>query len=211
VPIFREGEAPPSWCELEAFELVALTEGESAERARTARKERLLGCLGTVQVVHPGGSMVLKEGQFLDIDLLPAPRYTLKGLSPEAQVVRLSGHWGSEVAGCGIFRVENIDKPADRGDPVDYPKRTRIDSHYHDCDEYWILLEGRARVVVGGHHMEMAAGDCVSIGMGHHHDMPEAHEAVKAVFFETTLEGRKRVGHLWNHTHGPAAPHPERV
>jgi hypothetical protein len=34
---------------------------------------------------------------------------------------------------------------------------------------------------------------------------------VKAVFFETTLERGKRVGHLWNHTHGDAVPEPGRI
>jgi len=34
---------------------------------------------------------------------------------------------------------------------------------------------------------------------------------VKAVFFETTLEGKQRTGHLWNHTHGVAQPRLERV
>jgi mannose-6-phosphate isomerase-like protein (cupin superfamily) len=54
-------------------------------------------------------------------------------------------------------------------------------------------------------------GDCVTIGMGHHHDFPLIDAPVKAVFFETTLEGAKRVGHLWNHTHGLAQPKPERI
>jgi hypothetical protein len=31
------------------------------------------------------------------------------------------------------------------------------------------------------------------------------------VFFETSLEGEKRVGHLWQHTHGLAHPKPERT
>ena len=47
--------------------------------------------------------------------------------------------------------------------------------------------------------------------MGHHHDFPEVFEPVRAVYFETTLEGQKRRGHLWEHTHGPSAPAPGRV
>ena len=47
--------------------------------------------------------------------------------------------------------------------------------------------------------------------MGHHHDFALADNEVKAVFFETTLQCRKRIGHLWNHTHGLAHPMPERV
>ncbi|MCP8939672.1 cupin domain-containing protein [Alsobacter sp. SYSU M60028] len=210
MPVIRSHDAPPSWCELEDFEIIDLG-GGSATRRRDAARERVMGTAGTTRLVHGGGSMVLKEGQFLDIELLPSPDYRLEACTPDAQVVRLSGHWGDDLAGCGIFRVKDEADPADKGDPVPYRKTTRIDSHYHDCDEYWILLEGRATVVVGDQHMEMGPGDCVTIGMGHHHDMAHAPLPVKAVFFETTLEGRKRIGHLWNHTHGPATPHPERV
>lgn len=181
------------------------------QRIRSAPRERVMGTAGTSRVIHAAGSLVLKEGQFLDIDLLADPAYRLEPVSADAQAVRLCGHWGDDLAGCGLFRAQDEPDPADKGDPVSYRKSTRVDSHYHDCDEYWILLQGRAVVVVGGRHMDMGPGECVSIGMGHHHDMAHAPEPVKAVFFETTLEGRKRIGHLWNHTHGPATPHPERV
>ncbi len=58
---------------------------------------------------------------------------------------------------------------------------------------------------------EMKPGDCLATGMGHHHDMTLVHEPVRGVYFETTLEGQKRRGHLWDHTHGLAEPQAERV
>ena len=137
--------------------------------------------------------------------------WELKACSPRAQIVRLSGTWGEDVAGCGIFRVANQENPKDIGDPVDYPKTTSVDAHYHDCDEYWIVLEGACTIGRRRSPHGDGAGDCLPIGMGHHHDMPRVASPVKAVFFETTLEGEKRVGHLWNHTHGRAQPMPERV
>jgi mannose-6-phosphate isomerase-like protein (cupin superfamily) len=94
---------------------------------------------------------------------------------------------------------------------VDYPKTTHFDSHYHDCDEYWILFQGRGIAVSEGKMYEVREGDCVATGMGHHHDLPRVIEPMKAVYFETTLEGQKRRGHLWNHTHGPAEPKRGRV
>jgi mannose-6-phosphate isomerase-like protein (cupin superfamily) len=57
----------------------------------------------------------------------------------------------------------------------------------------------------------MGPGDCLAIGMGHHHDFPLVTLPVRAVYFETTLEGEKRRGHLWEHTHGPAVPWLDRV
>ncbi|MGH2616746.1 MAG: cupin domain-containing protein, partial [Thermomicrobiales bacterium] len=91
-------------------------------------------------------------------------------------------------------------------DPVSYPKTTSFDSHYHDCDEYWIVWAGRGVAVSEGQEYEVGPGDCVATGMGHHHDFPRVQEPVQAVYFETTLQGAKRRGHLWEHTHGLAQP-----
>ncbi|WP_027527881.1 cupin domain-containing protein [Bradyrhizobium sp. Ec3.3] len=208
MPVFRSDQAPPAWCELRSFEIIDLTKDQNARYRRSQSRERLLMTLGTIQLVYSGGSVVLNENQFID---LPVDEWSLKAYSPRAQIVRLSGRWGDDVAGCGIFRVSNQEDPTHVGDPVSYPKATSVDSHYHDCDEYWIVLEGSCTTVVGDRHMTVNVGDCVPIGMGHHHDMPSVTAPVKAVFFETTLEGEKRVGHLWNHTHGQARPKHERL
>ena len=212
MPVFRSHDRPPAWCELRSFEIIDLGQAGAAGRRRTEPRERLLVTAGTVQLAGGASSIVLKESQFLDLDAYPDfTEWTATACSRAAQLTRLSGRWGQHVSGCGIFRVTSEEDVPNNGDPVDYPKKTRVDAHYHDCDEYWVLLEGRASVIVGGRAFAMGPGDCVGIGMGHHHDMPIVHEPVKAVFFETTLEGLKRVGHLWNHTHGLAEPRPERI
>jgi hypothetical protein len=206
--LFNNERMPPTWCELRAFDIVDFKAGDTVRHSRRQTKERLLVTSGTVQFQSDDGSIVLKENQFIDpINV----EWTIVGCSMTAQLVRLSGIWGTEVSGCGIFRVTNQDNPKDVGDPVSYPKTTGVDSHYHDCDEYWIVLEGECEVVVGTLNLPMSPGDCLAIGIGHHHDMPRVHTPVKAVFFETTLERGKRIGHLWNHTHGLAMPAPERM
>jgi hypothetical protein len=50
----------------------------------------------------------------------------------------------------------------------------------------------------------------VATAAGHHHDVAEVAGVMRAAFFETTLLGRKRMGHLWEHSHGPAEPMPGR-
>jgi mannose-6-phosphate isomerase-like protein (cupin superfamily) len=210
--VFRYDQQPPQWCELKGFEIVGLEAGAIASRARTETRQRLLCTLGTVQIRHGSGTVVLKENQFLDLhDATPEQNWSVLACAPRAQLVSLSGAWGADISGCGTFRVVAEPNATHVGDPVTYPKATRVDPHYHDCDEYWIILEGRARVVVGNRTMDTGVGDCVPIGMGHHHDMPIVEAPVKAVFFETTLQGEKRIGHLWNHTHGPARPQPDRI
>ncbi|MCZ7543520.1 MAG: hypothetical protein M5R40_08270 [Anaerolineae bacterium] len=87
-------------------------------------------------------------------------------------LVRMAGHWGDELGGSGVFFSGKSSAPEDRGDPVDYPKETDFDNHYHDCDEYWILWAGRGTVVSEGKFYEVGPGDCVATGMGHHHDFP---------------------------------------
>lgn len=210
--LFHSHEAPPAWCTLRSFEIIDLTDGEAASRRQATAKERLLCTGGTAQIAGATGSVILKEGQFLDIHERPGfAAWSVTGHAPKTQLVRLCGSWGEDMAGCGVFRVVHEPGATNGGDPVAYPKATRVDPHYHDCDEYWLILEGRGTVVVGERFFDSSPGDCIAIGMGHHHDMATVSEPVKAIFFETTLEGRKRVGHLWNHTHGPAEPKPERL
>ena len=207
---FRTGEAPPAWCELTGFEVLELARDEAITRTPDTPAERLMGLAGTVQLRHAGRSLLLKPAQFIDLDTAAGP-WTVVGQTDPAGFVRFSGHWGAELGGCGLFSVTHSSAPETKGDPVSYPKHTAIDRHYHDCDEYWIVLQGQGAAVVGDRHDRMGPGDCLCIGMGHHHDFPLVDSEVKAVFFETTLQGRKRTGHLWEHTHGPAAPQPERV
>ena len=190
--------------------MLELARDEAVTRTPTAPVQRLIGTAGTVQLRHGGRSLLLKQAQFIDLAVGSGP-YTVVGQSDPAGFVRLSGHWGAELGGCGLFNVTRTSIPDTKGDPVGYEKHTAIDSHYHDCDEDWSVLQGRGEAVVGGRQDRMGSGDCLCIGMGHHHDFPLVDTEVKAVFFETTLQGRKRTGHLWNHTHGPAVPQPERV
>ena len=208
--VLQSGQEAPKWCELHRFELIPLALGATMERRPETASERLIGTAGTTQVKQGSRSVLLKEGQFLDMDPNGGV-WTGMGASEGAGIVRLMGAWGPDIAGCGIFRVKPATGPETKGDPVSYAKNTAIDSHYHDCDEYWIVLDGTGGAVVGDRHHAMAPGDCLCIGMGHHHDFPLTDTEVKAVFFETTLHGRKRIGHLWNHTHGQAQPMPERV
>ena len=72
------------------------------------------------------------------------------------------------------------------------------------------MYEGRGVAYSEGRRYEVGPGDCIATGMGHHHDFTEIFEPVRAVFFETAPEGQRRKGHLWEHTHGPAEPLPER-
>lgn len=207
--IVREGVSLPDWCQLKQFSIISL-EQAGVQLTPHWRKERIVSCAGSVNVIFGDRSQVVGNGQFIDFSNADGP-ITVKPVSGSGKIVHLCGEWSAELGGCGMFSASDTASPSDKGDPVPYPKTTSIDSHYHDCDEYWILLEGRATVVVDGEAADFRPGDCLCIGMGHHHDMPHAPEQVKAVFFETSLQREKRVGHLWEHTHGTAVPAEGRI
>lgn len=80
-------------------------------------------------------------------------------------------------------------------------------------DSNELLWRGRKEkiFVSEGRHYPVGPGDCVATGMGHHHDFVRVEEPIRGVYFKTTLEEKKRLGHLWNHTHGPAEPRWERA
>jgi len=187
------------------FEIVTRSRGARYRFARRASKEKLIVCQGRVRIAIDGVEVDASAGSNLD---LPngATGFAVSEVSEDLVAVRLCGAWGEETGGSGLFTVESSTAPADRGDPVPYPKTTNFDSHYHDCDEYWVVWAGRGEAVSEGQSYDVGVGDCVATAMGHHHDVPRVQEPLRGVYFETTLRGARRRGHLWEHTHGPAQP-----
>ena len=205
MPLIRLHEPFPDWCELRQFDIVALDPGGVLRLdAPDTPRDVVIVVRGTATLDDAS----LAEGSIAAPERYPA---TIAAGDDGAVVVRMCGQWGDETGGIGLFGVREVPEPRDSGDPVDYPKRTAFDAHFHDCDEYWIIIEGRGVAVSEGTLYAVGPGDCIATGMGHHHDFPEAPEPVRAVFFETTMQGARRRGHLWEHTHGPAEPHPDRT
>src|SRR5207244_5882122 len=83
MPVFRSDQTPPAWCELRSFAIIDLANGEDASYRRTEPHERLLMTFGTIQLIHAGGSVVLKENQFTDLSV---DDWRLKGCSTRAQI-----------------------------------------------------------------------------------------------------------------------------
>jgi mannose-6-phosphate isomerase-like protein (cupin superfamily) len=199
----------PAWCEMPYFEIVELPAGATHTFERQGQKEKVIVGKGKCRIAFGGKTVTAEEHANLDLKGTDAP-FEVETLS-DTTLIRMCGHWGDDTGGSGIFTARVSQSPHDVGDPVAYAKGTNFDCHYHDCDEYWILFEGRGVAVSEGKHYAVGPGDCVATGMVWHHDFPQVFEPVKAVYFETTMEGEKRRGHLWNHTHGPAQPKVDRV
>ena len=110
-----------------------------------------------------------------------------------------------------MFTVEVSDSPENPGTKTNYYRNTVFENHYHDYDECWIVYKGGGVACNEGKLIEVRAGDCVVTGIGHHHDFPIVQEKVYAIALEPEATGDKRIGHLWEHTHGPAVPRADRV
>lgn len=99
----------------------------------------------------------------------------VRGLSPDHRP-----SW-SDVTSAGIFRVE---------------PGGRFDRHYHDCDEYWLLFGGLARISVDDRTYEVGAGDIVCTPTGVEHDVLAVEGTLEGFWFEARTPPAGRVGHL---------------
>ncbi|MHB0998096.1 MAG: cupin domain-containing protein [Armatimonadota bacterium] len=211
MPVLKSGMKTPDWCELESFKLISLMQNETITIPRTGQKEEIMVCNGMVRAESGDICCQLPEGHKMDLNSPNAQGFIITAINASALIFHASGRWES-VTSSGIFFVFN-DTPPDIDTPYDYKKTTSFDNHYHDCDEYWIFFQGKCRAVSEGKFYDVGPGDCVATGMGWHHDVQSVtgDELVKAVWFEGTLEGKKRTGHLWEPIHGIAEPRIERI
>ena len=212
MPVFHAGRnQTPPWCELERFEFLELQAGECRTLRRQGRKEEFIVCRGQVTFALGDAEFTLGEGGKLDLSGPGVKSLKLRAAGGTPLVCRMSGRWQA-ITSSGIFSAQTATPPA-FDTPYPYRKTTGFDNHYHDCDEYWILFEGAATAASEGSLYEVGPGDCIATGMGWHHDVVTVHDnqPLRAIWFEGTLEGRKRVGHLWEPKHGKAKPVRARV
>lgn len=71
-----------------------------------------------------------------------------------------------------------------------------FDRHYHDCNEYWLICKGKAKVWIDGQSYYVKDGDIVCIKAGLEHDILELYEPLVGFHFEDGTAQGKRTGHL---------------
>ena len=84
---------------------------------------------------------------------------------------------------------------------------TRFDCHYHDCHEYWLILDGKAKVMSEGKEFYIGGGDILCTRAGDEHDILEIYEPLSGFWFEDATPQGGRTGHL-HRTPEKAAGHP---
>jgi len=211
MPVFRAGYGQaPAWCEMDFFFIYELVEKTTKSFIISGKKERLFICEGKCRIINGDRQKQVKAGEIIDVRNEIGSKVELKA-AESSILIRVGGQWGDELGNSGFFKIENSMTPKNIGDPVEYKHKTEFDNHYHDCDEYWIIYRGKAIAVSEKIVYTISAGDCLVTGHGHHHDMPEVLEILFGIYFETTLMGQKRRGHLWNHKNGAARPADRRI
>ena len=83
----------------------------------------------------------------------------------------------------GIFHGKKNEKPT-------------LELHYHDCDEYWFVIEGSIRVQMDDKEFIVNSGDVFCTPMGSEHNLLEILEDTTVLWMEDELKGQKRTGHL---------------
>lgn len=196
----------PGWCELHRFDIFHIEEGETTKVQWTSPQCKIVNVVGNITINDSG--FTRNAAWDAPRDLAPQNRHAvIQAGTHGALFVLLEGTWSAQTGGSGVFGVSATTRPENRGDPAPNPRNTSFDNHFHDCDEYWIIIEGAGTACTEGNCYDVAAGDCIITGAGDHHDFPQVFSfPVRAVFFETSLVGQQRTGHLWEHTHGLAIP-----
>ncbi|MEM7336387.1 MAG: cupin domain-containing protein [Chloroflexota bacterium] len=99
----------------------------------------------------------------------------------------------SGVTSAGIFKIPTVGG--------------RMDCHYHDCNEYWLIFKGKAKVVSEGKEYYVKPGDILCTKAGDEHDIIEVYEDLEAFWFEDETPKGGRIGHL-HRTAEKAKGHP---
>jgi len=202
MPLIKIGkDSFPEWSEIDNIRFLTIRELKIIRISSPA----IAVCIykGNCSVDNGTNKTLLSEG---DISFMDREENYLLLNSEYSEVILIEGRWGKELGSSGFFIMNNDPEPVNIGDPVTYEHHTKFDNHYHDFDECWIIIKGRGIAYSEGIRYEFEKGDCLITKMGDHHDLPEIIEEVHGIFFETTMKGLKREGHLWNHTHSIPDP-----
>ncbi len=108
-------------------------------------------------------------------------------------------------------RIEGDDRPAwsdvtSAGTFHARPGGT-FDRHHHDCDEYWLIVEGRAVIEIDDERYEVESGDIVCTEIGREHDILQVIEPLSGFWFECATIPGGQAGHL-HRSAERAAGHP---
>lgn len=70
-----------------------------------------------------------------------------------------------------------------------------VELHFHDCNEYWIIVEGKGLATSEGREYELGPGDMLLTEAGDEHALVVTEKMV-AIYFYGVMPPGGRTGHL---------------
>jgi mannose-6-phosphate isomerase-like protein (cupin superfamily) len=70
-----------------------------------------------------------------------------------------------------------------------------VEPHFHDCNEYWIIISGRGDAMSEGKPYELGPGDMLLTKAGDYHSLKVTEDMV-AVYYYGVMPEHGRRGHL---------------
>jgi len=199
MPLLKCSDQLPEWSELDFIEILEIKKDEVKSLTQKSIKEKIFIGEGSCKIFSDVKNLKAKREDYFELNN-PGSGVKING-EEDCTVIHIGGSWLDETGSCGVFKINNSKSPSNTGDPVEYDRKTEFDNHFHDCDEYWIIFKGSGLAVSEGKKYELRPGYFLATRMGDHHDLPNVYKEIHGVWFETSLKGKKRTGHLWNHTH----------
>lgn len=202
MPVVKNYTELPDWAEVKFYEIINLKPNFIIDIHNKYNKEVVFIVSGVSTIISNFEMKYLKAGSYHEFNS-GIKKYSIQTGNEYCLIVRITGNWSNECGTKGVFVIENSALPKNIGDASEYDeiRKTDFDNHFHDCDEYWIIVNGSGKISTEGKLFEIESGNCVVTQAGIHHDFIDIYKTVHGVYFETSLKGLKREGHLWNHTH----------
>ena len=183
----------PDWSEVKSCKIIRMFKRYQLQPLTKYAKTILFIVDGAAEISDGTGEKIVFAGDVWE----PFSEVVWIEPKPLVELFQISGNWSNDRGSCGVFKLERSEQAHNDGDPADYDRNTVFDNHFHDCDEYWFIIKGKGMVVSEGESYAVQAGDCVITPAGEHHDFPIVYEPILAVWFEGSLKGKKRPGHLY--------------
>ncbi|MCL2815421.1 MAG: hypothetical protein FWD23_12545, partial [Oscillospiraceae bacterium] len=144
MPVIKIGETYPSWCEVVGHGRIKVAKETPYIVKMENAKKAVVALTGSCIVDCENEAVKLSERKSI---FTAEEEFTIKAVGCEyCEVMVIYGHWGEKTGGIGVFTVDKSDSPNNPGTKTDYYRNTAFDNHYHDCDEYWIIVEGSGTV-----------------------------------------------------------------
>ena len=93
MPVFKSGRGlAPQWCELEYFDIIKLSAGESYTFPRVGKKEKLIVGQGKCKIEFSGRAVIAEKNANLDL-VVPEDTFKISDVVEDTILMRMCGRW----------------------------------------------------------------------------------------------------------------------